>query len=426
MIEEWMVLFYKYSKMFVELSKSNPALAGFIGLYSAGVVAYFTRELPSRIYNFATAITYKQFTITVNVANDGYVFDYFMKWYEKKGHSNKSRTLRVEDDYRGIKRFKIGAGLGNHYFMHGRRIFRLTRIEKDLQNSKEVKEKIIITTYGRSREPFEELFDTCCPDRKETINSLNVYKHASDGWEYFYEQDERNISTVVLREQDTKKLLGHIDTFHKARNWYTKNGIPYRTGILLQGPGGTGKTSIIKALCSHYKKTLYTLSLNNISDSGLESALATAPSDCIVLIEDIDAFGVSLTRTGNRKLDRETEIVDTGGDAKEIMQAITGLSMSGILNSIDGIAGSNGRILIATTNHPEQLDAALVRPGRFDLIMDIGYLVPETFIKMFAKFYPDFVVGDAEFKQEISPAKFQFLAMCNLESPENVLDEVRK
>jgi chaperone BCS1 len=101
------------------------------------------------------------------------------------------------------------------------------------------------------------------------------------------------------------------------------------------------------------------------------------------------------------------------------------LTISGILNGIDGIAGSEGRILIATTNHPEKLDKALVRPGRFDLVKHVGYLNEESFIRMFNRFYPDNEISNIELKKDLTPATVQALVIANLNDPEKVLNEVK-
>lgn len=412
-----------YVKQFAELSKSNPALATFFGLYGAGVLAYVTKDVPRSFFGWVKDVLHKQFTISMKIPNESRVFRKFMQWYEDQGFSNKSRTLRASalwnDDSR--KRFQITAGLGNHYFFHEGRIFKLTRSEKELNNSVEVKEEITLTTYGRSRKPFEKLLQISNPDRKAE-RELQVYKY-SGHWQHFYEQQEKKFDTVVLKEETKEKLFKHIDNFQDSKEWYCNKGIPYRTGILLHGPGGTGKTSIVKALCTKYKKQLYLLPLNGLTDSSLESALVHAPSNAIILIEDIDAYGVKLDREKSKKEDSPSAVEEIAELAND---AFSTLTMSGILNALDGVGESNGRIVVATTNYPETLDKALTRPGRFDLKLEIGHLEEETAVKMFNKFYPNFKVKKIKMNRRITPAEFQFLAMENLTSPKEVLTNLER
>ena len=110
-------LVVSYSKQFISLTKDNPVLGGVIGLYGAGVLGYFTKDLPGRFLSGIKSIINKQFTISIKLNNSDYVFDNFMSWYEKEGFSKKSRTLRAQDRNKGTSTFEIGAGLGDHYFI---------------------------------------------------------------------------------------------------------------------------------------------------------------------------------------------------------------------------------------------------------------------------------------------------------------------
>lgn len=112
---------------------------------------------------------------------------------------------------------------------------------------------------------------------------------------------------------------------------------------------------------------------------------ATLPARCIVLLEDIDSAGL-VRETDNEDenhhhpgVQKEGEQAQGGEDWKlsnltkalkkanqSSDEAKKGISLSGLLNIIDGVASHEGRVLIMTTNHPEKLDEALIRPGRVD------------------------------------------------------------
>lgn len=402
-------------KFFGELTKDNPVLGGIIGLYGAGILAYVTKEIPGKVIASVKSFIHKQFTISIKISNyEHTLYNSFLKWYEEENFSKKSRTLIAEDTYSGKRQFKIGAGLGNHYFVKNKRIFKLTRSEKELQSSKAVKETIVITTYGRSRKPFEDLMKNCAPDRPTTSN-LNVYRWNLKDWEHGYSQKPRGLDTVILGSGIKDNLIKHLKDFSDNENWYMKNGIPYRTGILLEGPGGTGKTSIVRALCSHLNTSLYLINLGVLTDGSFEKAMSSVPKGAVVLIEDIDAFNIQLNREGK------------GSVAKDIVSEMTGgLSISGILNGIDGIAGSEGRILIATTNHPEKLDKALTRPGRFDLTQHIGYLDNESFVRLFNRYFPKNKIDKIEINNNITPAILQASVLANIKDPIKVLENMKK
>ena len=167
---------------------------------------------------------------------------------------------------------------------------------------------------------------------------------------------------------------------------------------MLSGPPGTGKTSLVKALCSYYNKDLYIVNLINMNDNILRDALSSVPEGAIVVIEDIDAGGIGITR--------EVGTIAAGPGETEFM----GTTLSGVLNAIDGVASGEGRILIATTNHIENLDQALIREGRFDLKASIGYMTDETYREYLGRFYDvDFSGYSVKRNWHLVPYKSLFL-----------------
>lgn len=146
----------------------------------------------------------------------------------------------------------------------------------------------------------------------------------------------------------------------------TQNGafIPYKRDYLLFGPPGTGKSSFSLSLAGKHELDIYTLQLSNISDTMLMRLFAELPPRCIVLLEDVDTAGVG--RRDSVDADQE----------KESKLAVT---LSGLLNVLDGVSSQEGRILIMTTNYIEHLDEALIRPGRSDKKKFISNLPIRTF-----------------------------------------------
>jgi chaperone BCS1 len=64
------------------------------------------------------------------------------------------------------------------------------------------------------------------------------------------------------------------------------------------------------------------------------------------------------------------------------------VTLSGLLNALDGVAAQHGRIVVMTSNHPERLDPALVRPGRIDVKVELGHADDTQIATMFARFFP--------------------------------------
>ena len=119
-----------------------------------------------------------------------------------------------------------------------------------------------------------------------------------------------------------------------------------------------------------------------MSDDRLQHRLADAPENSIVLLEDIDAAFIS------------RELHEQSMDLKEkknesAYQGLNRLTFSGLLNAIDGVTSTEGRILFMTTNYVDRLDPALIRPGRVDFKQYIGHNSHQQCVKMFENFYPE-------------------------------------
>ena len=146
---------------------------------------------------------------------------------------------------------------------------------------------------------------------------------------------------------------------------------------MLTGPPGTGKTSLIKAISNSLKKNICYLKLKDITtDDRLEDAFSNIVDNSIIIIEDIDcASDVVLSRALKPK------------DLKKEGLGGRGFTLSCLLNCFDGLYDSEGRIIIITTNHPEKLDPALIRPGRIDYTINLDLCTIDQLQKFHKAFY---------------------------------------
>ncbi|KKZ60646.1 hypothetical protein EMCG_04692 [[Emmonsia] crescens] len=130
----------------------------------------------------------------------------------------------------------------------------------------------------------------------------------------------------------------------------TSTSIAIAITIAIVGAPGTGKSSFSLSVARRFELDIYVLNLSSIDDSRLNSLFSQLPPHCVILLEDIDA--ASTTRT------EDSETTENAG------QAVGNVSLSALLNALDGVSSQEGRLLIMTTNHIERLDDALIRPGR--------------------------------------------------------------
>lgn len=163
----------------------------------------------------------------------------------------------------------------------------------------------------------------------------------------------------------------------------------------------TGKTSLIQAIAGELGLHVYIISLSRagLDDTSLGTAIGDLPGKCIALMEDIDA---AFTRGITRDQGESVAEVD-GGDDKGPKPAgpkgapVSRVTLSGLLNALDGVGAQEGRILFATTNRYHSLDAALVRPGRLDLHIEFKYASTFQVAELFRTFYmPDVRKTDKE------------------------------
>lgn len=149
-----------------------------------------------------------------------------------------------------------------------------------------------------------------------------------------------------------QEMYDEFKFFMESESWYKSHKLAWKHGWSLEGAPGTGKTTFIREVAAEFDLPIHVMDLASMSNEDLQSAWAKALADtpCIVLTEDIDAV-----------FDGRDNITPGGG-----MMASGGLTFDCLLNCIDGVERNDGIIYFLTTNNPEVLDDALLRPGRVD------------------------------------------------------------
>lgn len=155
------------------------------------------------------------------------------------------------------------------------------------------------------------------------------------------------VSRVSEWTDTTSMLLDDVKFFLSHKQWFEKRGLEHSRGYLLYGPPGNGKTTAVRAIAREFNLRCESYDMTQGNDKDFQKWLSSrgfGDEPTIKLLEDIDRFFVK---------DSETKI---------------GISLSALLNGLDGVSGRDGTIVIATANHPERLDEKVItRPGRFDL-----------------------------------------------------------
>jgi hypothetical protein len=250
-----------------------------------------------------------------------------------------------------------------------------------------------------------EVSDTTIDIDFEPSSFTSIYSwHAkNEQWQYMKERPSRTFKSVVVPEELQAEIEADLKRFSDSRHRLQRLEMPWRRGYLLSGPPGTGKTSMSLAIAGCLSFNLASLSLTDISSDGtLRKAVSSLPMRTVLVIEDIDANAVSHERDHNAAQDGA-------------------LSLSGLLNALDGFETPEGLVTILTTNHIERLDAALIRSGRMDRTFDLGHIAPRELERLFAWFYeqePPSKAPKHTATARLSPADVAELFKQHLDDPE--------
>lgn len=166
-------------------------------------------------------------------------------------------------------------------------------------------------------------------------------------WRKRAEIQPRSRDSVVLKEGQMDRILNYLTDFLSNREAYKKADIPFRTGVLLYGEPGSGKSSTALAIANELKMNVYIITLSSLlNDEALNDCFVNIPANSIIILEDIDIASAV----------KERDDDDSNG-----------VTMTGMLNVLDGFQSPPGVITIMTTNRKDVLDPAIIRPGRVDL-----------------------------------------------------------
>lgn len=292
-----------------------------------------------------------------------------------KATSSHTRAAKVRHT-----KLKFHADFTRTWFRHGTNFlyFHCPHGSKTNEWGELSRSPLTITCLGRSTNPIKKFLEVCQEfAAKQKQSHTHIYTAKGNCFGHPISRPHRTLSTVYFNEEVKLDLVADMERYlyPDNRNFYMARGIPYRRGYLLYGPPGTGKTSLSVALASKFDLDLFQVHLPSVdSDAHLANLFTNLPSSCIVLLEDIDAVGI-------RKRDASDSTKDNSTPAKK------GMTLSGLLNVLDGVASQEGRIVLMTSNFAENLDDALVRPGRIDKKVFLGHIAPRTAELMFMGMY---------------------------------------
>nr|CAB3452241.1 unnamed protein product [Digitaria exilis] len=220
-----------------------------------------------------------------------------------------------------------------------------------------------------------------------------LFTNTGESWSHVVFKHPSTFETLAMDPRKKKEIIDDLDAFRNGEDYYKRIGKAWKRGYLLYGPPGTGKSSMIAAMANYLDYHIYDIELTSVStNTDLRRMFIETTGKSIIAIEDIDC---SLDLTGKRgtttdatkKKKTKKKKSDGSGTTSS---AVRNLTLSGVLNFIDGLWSACGgeRIIVFTTNHVDKLDPALIRSGRMDKHIEMSYCCFESF-KFLAKNYLD-------------------------------------
>ncbi|ESK86376.1 mitochondrial chaperone bcs1 [Moniliophthora roreri MCA 2997] len=359
------------------------------------------------------------FFLTAHFNQEDYPYDWLMHWLSKQPAWGRSREFEITT--RSVGRSGITQSTAGDLeeeeeddgtLVHGRRKrkvafmpsvdtthtiyyrghwLRITRTKRypDYGHGASIK----VSVVARNNDILKKLvLDAKREYEKDAEHRVHIFlADTTYGcWRWNGARQKRPMSSIVLQPGVKDMLLADCKDFLASEEWYAERGIPFRRGYLLHGVPGSGKTSLIHSLAGELGLDIYVVSLSSkgMSDNTLTTLMGHVPSRCILLLEDLDAaFTRSVSRDANSTGAPKESTASTAKDSENNNDGST-LSLSGLLNSLDGVAAAEGRLLFATTNHIERLDPALSRPGRMDVWVNFTHATKWQAEGIFKCFFP--------------------------------------
>ena len=365
------------TKLANDISHGNQFMGGVVMASFTTVIIYLCKNLPLVLFRFLKS----QFTTSLTFNNAGWeqrqTFIRLSNFIHERCTEFGSRTIMVESSYDwrdGRSKMMLTIGSGNHFFFYKGRPLLLTRIEHGNNQGETIKEVITLFKFGRSHKLFHELVEE---NKPKTTGQLVVSAWEKGEWRKTGEVDCAGLRSVALDLLVREFFYKEFTKFVKGKEDCRRLGIPHKLSMILHGLPGSGKTSIIRALAAEFELNICILDLSCISDRELMHAVSLVPRNSILLIEDFDSASHLKSRQAND---------DNSGGLLSLANIGT---LSGVLNALDGVASLNDVVVMMTTNHLEQIDPALIRPGRIDHVVELPAPGQEAIRDHFIGLYSD-------------------------------------
>ncbi len=319
-------------------------------------------------WNYTCTQIEEYFTCSVRIDSDDEYYDAVVELVSELSTSKDSRRLmyRTRQTAAWGPNVNMGEGplipekntqpsfelpFGRHVFYYYGRRFEFRRNDGAIVRSGSIGlvvrnyESVTLCCFGLSSQPIKDVIKVA---RDRYLTQRRFYtevrrpanKPSRDQghlWDKVVTKPSRSADTVAMDQKQKDGVLTDINEYldPATHRWYAGRGIPYRRGYLFHGPTGTGKSSLAWAIAGTFGLQIYCVSLAEptLTEEDLSRLFISLPRRCVMLLEDIDSAGIE-----KRQEPEESNTTD-GTQIKVISR----ISLSGVLNAIDGVASHEGK-----------------------------------------------------------------------------------
>jgi chaperone BCS1 len=394
------------------LDGQNQFASGGLLLMIIGGISVYLRAVPLKAWVWFV----EQVTMMITIKDDDAAFVWVKEWFLEQNFLKRIRRLDVDTTLRGRNVALIPAP-GHHWFWHAGRPFRVDfyRSEETSAWRPRPHELLTFHTIGRKQSFLSQFVSEiveCHRKNVEVSSWLYVY---DDGWTRVEGYSPRLLESVILKTGEKEHLIRDVQKFRKSKQRYRSLGVPYHRGYLLHGPPGTGKTSLVSALAETFGMSIYAMNLTQFNDKTLMSAVNEVGQNSVILFEDIDCMKSGKARLSSGEWSGEKQMPQKPGEKEDPADRF-GVTLSGLLNVVDGFSAPENVLFFMTSNQIEVLDPALLRPGRLDYRLYLGKATEQQKTELYRRFFPRSSEVDAQWLVDSHPgaetmAEFQGLLL---------------
>ena len=368
----------RLERSFEAVASNDLALSALV-LTVAGSVLFWLR---GRLGKILQAIT-RSLTVTIEVDSDNEMFAWTLRWLDDRIDQHKSRRKTAIIDRRERRpgeaavageaeaRLRFVPAPGLHLLWLGGVAVLLDR-ERDDGQAKEGsplrRETLRFRTARWWRSELEAgLREASTPSRAE---KPLLVSDTYGGFDHVPHPAVKRFDHLTLPEGVEDAVRQHLGAFLGGAEEHARIGRPWRTGILLHGPPGNGKTSLIQAMAHEFGLGIAVLTNRTVTElkgGAMAEIFTQLPPGYVLVLEDVDTLGAS---------------------REEGAEAADRVTLGTLLNGLDGIYTPDGLVTVLTTNHPQRLDPALIRPGRVDLRVELPPPTPAMAAAMAGRWFP--------------------------------------